>query len=246
MNILICISHVPDTTTKVKFTADGSSLDSNGVTFVINPYDEFCLARAMELKEQGIVPSEPKILCVGGPEVEATIRKALGVGGTGGVRIDAPAQDAYSVAVQIAEYVKKNPQDIIMMGKESIDNNGSEVPAMVAELLDLPFVSFATHLDIKDGKAIVSREIDGGEEVIEVAPPFVLSAQKGLAEWRIPNMRGIMQARSKPLEVVAGTAAEAATKVEQYALPPAKGGMVTIAPDKMEELVKVLVEKGAL
>lgn len=246
MNLLICISHVPDTTTKVKFSADGSALDANGVTFVINPYDEFCLSRAMELKEQGVVPAEPKILCVGGPEVEATIRKALGVGGTGGVRIDAPAQDAYAVAVQIANYIKANPQDIIMMGKESIDNNGSEVPAMVAELLDLPFVSFATKLEIQGGKAIVSREIDGGEEVIEVTPPFVLSAQKGLAEWRIPNMRGIMQARTKPLEVVPAAAVEAATKVETYTLPAAKTGMVTIAPDKVDELVKVLVEKGAL
>jgi len=246
MDILICISHVPDTTTKVKFLPDGSSLDGNGVSWVINPYDEFALSRALELNEQKVIEGKIDILCVGGADVEPTIRKALAVGGNGGVRIDANPKDAFEVATQIANYVKSNPYHIIMCGKESIDNNGSEVPAMVAELLGLPFVSFATKLEVKDGKCILTREFDGGEEVIEISGPFVLSAQKGLAEWRIPNMRGIMQARTKPLATVAAVATTPMTSIDAFELPAAKAGVQYIAPDKVDEIVKVLVEKGVL
>lgn len=247
MNILICISHVPDTTTKIKFTADGSALDKNGVQFVINPYDEFGLARALELREQNIANVDKiTILCVGTAEVEPTIRKALAVGGEEGVRIDADATDGYFVAQQIAAYVKDNPQDIIMMGKESIDNNASEVPGMTAALLDMPFISFATYLDFKDGKALVTREISGGTEEIEVATPFVLSAQKGLAEWRIPNMRGIMMARKKPLNVVAPKESEAFTSPVKYEQPAATGSVEYIEPDNVKALVKILADNGVI
>ena len=249
MNILICISHVPDTTTKIKFTDDGSALDKNGVSFVINPYDEFAITRALELREQNIIPSDSviKILCVGGAEVDPTIRKALAVGGEEGVRIDLEdPQDAHQVAAQIAAYVKDNSFDMIMMGKESIDNNGSEVPGMVAAMLDIPLVSFCTSLDIKDGKAVMTREIDGGSETIEVEGQFVLSAQKGLAEWRIPNMRGIMQARRKPLNVVDAVDAEAKTNAIGYELPPPKPETTYIEPDNMKAFVDALAKVGAL
>ncbi len=249
MNILICISHVPDTTTKIKFTDDGSALDKTGVSFVINPYDEFAITRALELREQNIIPSDSQIhiLCVGGAEVDPTIRKALAVGGEKGVRINLEnPEDAHQVAAQIADYVGKNSYDMIMMGKESIDNNGSEVPGMTAAMLDLPLISFCTSLDIKDGKAVMTREIDGGSETIEVDGPFVLSAQKGLADWRIPNMRGIMQARRKPLDVVEPVDAAAKTNAIAYELPPPKPETTYIEPDNMKAFVEALAKVGAI
>lgn len=245
MNILICISHVPDTTTRIKFTEDNSELDKEGVTFVINPYDEFALSRSLELRENKVIEGEIHILCVGPKEVEPTIRKALAVGGEKGIRIDAEANDAMEVAQQITDYVKSNPNyDMIMMGKESIDNNGSQVPGMVAAMLDVPFISFATSLEIEDGKAVLTREIDGGQETIETTTPFVLSSQKGLAEWRIPNMRGIMMAKRKPLETVEAQETTAFTQIDQYELPPPKGDVQYIEPENVEEVVKLLEEKG--
>jgi len=246
MDILICISHVPDTTTKIKFTNDGSSLDASGVSFVINPYDEFGLARALELNEAGTISGRITILCVGTADVDPTIRKALAVGGEKAVRINLAPTDAFEVAQQIAGYLKEDPHDIVMMGKESIDNNGSQVPGMVASLLDWSFVSFATSLEIENGTPVLTREIDGGQEVLEVQPPFVLSAQKGLAEWRIPNMRGIMQARRKPLEVKEPYYTGAKTEAVQYELPPPKSETVYIEPENMDKLVTVLAEKGIL
>jgi len=245
MNSLICISHVPDTTTKIVFDAEGKALNANGVTFIVNPYDEFGLSRALELKEksgQGNVVA----LCVGKADVEPTIRKALAVGADSGVRIDAEAQDAFYVASQIAEYAKGQSFDVIYMGKESIDNNGSEVPGMVAELLGIPYVSFATSLEVEGGKAKITREIDGGQEVLESTFPVILSCQKGIAEWRIPNMRGIMAARTKPLAVVAAAAAEMKTEVIHYELPAPKAGCVMIAPENVDAIVKVLADKGVI
>lgn len=245
MKILVCISHVPDTNTKIKFASDGSSLDANGVTFVINPYDEFALTRAVEFQEAD-KSVEISVLCVGGKEVDATIRKALAVGGNQGVRIDAEPTDPYFTAKQIAEYAKSGNYDLIMTGKEAIDFNNAVVPGMVAEILGLPFVSFATRLELEGGKAKVKREITGGTELVETELPLVLSAQKGLAEWRIANMRGIMAARKKKINVI--TPVDAAPKVvsESYALPEGKGGVKIIEPDNVNELVGVLEEKGVI
>jgi electron transfer flavoprotein beta subunit len=245
MEILILISHVPDTTTKIKFDATGKALDSTGVTFIINPYDEFSLVRALELKEAGKA-TKVVALCVGGPDVEPTIRRALAIGADEGVRIDAPAQDAAYVARQIAAYAQGKNYSLIMAGKESIDNNGSEVPGMVAELLDLPFVSFATWLEVEGDRARLKREIDGGMEELEGSLPLVLSAQKGLAEWRIPNMRGIMAARTKPLAVVPATQAVPDTHVLAYELPAAKASTRYFEPGQEADLLKALVDKGAL
>lgn len=245
MNILICISHVPETTTRIQFDASGQSLNENGVTFVINPYDEFALSRALEYQEAAKT-GNITVLCVGGPEVETTIRKALAVGGEEGVRIDASPGDAHQVARYIADYAKTKSFDLIMMGKESIDFNGAEVPGMVAEMLGLPFVSFGTGLELDGATAKVRREIEGGTELLEVKLPFVLSAQKGLAEWRIANMRGIMAARKKPVNVVAPAAVAAKTQTVRLELPPAKTGCKMIDPSQVEELVDVLAAKGVV
>lgn len=245
MKALICISHVPDTTTKVVFEADGSALNKAGVTFVINPYDEFGLSRAMEIKEK-TNDCHITVICVGQADTEPTIRKALAVGADDAVRIDAAPSDSFFVASQIAAWAGDKGYDLIFAGKESIDSNGSAVPGMLAELLDLPLVSFATKLEIEGGKATLQREIDGGMEVVESSLPLVLSCQKGIAEWRIPNMRGIMAARTKPLTVVAPVAAEARTRAAAYVLPPAKTGCQYISPEQPEELVKILAEKGII
>jgi electron transfer flavoprotein beta subunit len=245
MDILVLISHVPDTTTRIKFDATGKGLDKTGVTFVINPYDEFSLSRALELKEAGQA-GKVTVLCVGTAETEPTIRKALAVGADDAVRIDADAQDAFQVATLIADYCKGKSYGLIMAGKESIDNNGAEVPGMVAELLGLPFVSFATALALQGDKVVVKREIDGGMEVLQSSLPLVLSAQKGLAEWRIPNMRGIMAARTKPLEVVAPAAVAPLTEVVRYELPPAKAETRYFQPGEEAALVAKLVEIGAI
>jgi electron transfer flavoprotein beta subunit len=245
MKSLVCISHVPDTTTKIQYTADGKSLDKNGVTFIINPYDEFGLVRAIEFKEQ-TGQGNITVLCVGGPEVEPTLRKALAIGADDAVRINAQPLDGMFVAKQIAEYAKGNGFDFIFFGKESIDSNGSEVPGMVAEYLDLPFVSQAILLTAEGGKAKVQRELDGGYEAIESSIPAVISCQKGIAEWRIPNMRGILNSKTKKLEVVSPVDAEVAVSTERLELPPSKGGCTYIDADDAGKLVEILADKGLI
>lgn len=245
MKTLICISHVPDTTTKIQYSADGSELDTTGVTFVINPFDEFGLVRAIEFKEQSGAGSVTT-LCVGGPEVEPTLRKTLAIGADDAVRINGQAHDAFYVAKQIAEYAKDKGFDIIFAGKESIDHNGSQVPGMVAELLDMPFVSLAIKVDDAGDSLNLQREIDGGYEVMTAPKPVVISTQKGVAEWRIPNMRGIMQARRKPLNVVEPVDAQPRVKTTKLELPPEKGGCEYIEPDNAGQLITMLHDKGII
>ncbi len=245
MKALICISHVPDTTTKIVFEADGKSLNKAGVTFIVNPYDEFGLSRAMEIKEK-TNDCHITVICVGAAETEPTIRKALAVGADDAVRIDAQPTDAFFVAAQIANWAEGKGYDLIFTGKESIDSNGSAVPGMLAELMDLPLVSFATKLETEGGKAIIHREIDGGDEVMESALPVVITCQKGIAEWRIPNMRGIMAARTKPLSVVSPVGGDTRTRTVQFVQPPAKTGCQYVSAEQPEELVKLLSDKGII
>lgn len=245
MKSLVCISHVPDTTTKIQYTQDGKALDKTGVTFVINPFDEFGLVRAIEFKEksgQGNITA----LCVGGADVEATLRKALAIGADDAVRINAEPLDGMFVAAQIAAYAKGKGFDFIFFGKESIDGNGAEVPGMVAEMLDLPFVSQGIEVNVDGGKAHLKREIDGGYEKIESSLPLVVSCQKGIAEWRIPNMRGIMMAKTKKLEVVAPAPGEAAVTTVKLELPPSKGGCQYVDPADAGKLIDLLVDKGLI
>lgn len=237
MKFLVCISNVPDTTTKISFV-DGKSLNTNGVQFIINPYDEIALTRALELKEA--LTGTVTVINVGGTGTEATLRKALAIGADDAIRINAEPTDAYFVASQIAEVVKKNQYDVILTGRESIDYNSGQVAGMLGELLDIPSVSVATKLDITGTEAMLEREVDGGKEVLSTSIPFVASAQKGMSEPRIPNMRGIMSARTKPLLVVEPAGDTKLTNSVTYEMPPAKQACKMIAPDKMDELVGLL------
>lgn len=246
MKILVCISHVPDTTTKIQFEADGATLNKTGVTFIINPYDEFGLVRAIELREENKSVSVTA-LCVGGPEVQPTLRKALAIGADDAVRINCQPTDSAYVAQQIANYAEGKEFQIIFTGKESIDYNGSMVPGMIAEHLGIPFVSFATKFELVDeDNAILNREIDGGEEVVESSLPMVVSCQKGMAEWRIPNMRGIMAARKKPLAVVSPIEIDEYVATTKFEYPPAKGDCAYFDKDDTGKLVDTLIQKGII
>lgn len=238
MKFLVCVTQVPDTTTKISFTPDKKALNAQGVQFIINPYDEIALTRALELKEA--LGGTVTVITVGGPGTEPNIRKALAIGADDAIRINAEPTDAYFVAAQIAEVAKKNQYDVILTGKESIDHNGGQVPMMLAELMGLPSVSVATKLDINGTTATLEREIDGGKEVVETKLPFVAGAQKGMAEPRIPNMRGIMTARTKPLAVSEPVGAENLSQSAQFDLPPAKGDCKMIEAGNVAELVNLL------
>ncbi len=243
MKLLVCVSKTPDTTTKIALSADAKALDTNGVQYILNPYDEwYALVRALELKEaQG---GSVTLINVGPVANDAIIRKGLAIGADDAVRINAEPTSAMYVAQQIAAFAKDAAYDIIFLGKETIDYNGSEVGAMIAELLDLPFISYASQMDINGNIATIARDIEGGTEVVEVQTPFVISAAKGLAEQRIPNMKGIMMAKSKPLNVVEPVAVEEATSVLSYELPKPKSAVKLIAPDNMGELVRLLHEEA--
>ncbi len=238
MKILVCISNVPDTTTKITFTNDNTEFNAAGVQFILNPYDEIALSRAIDLCEGG--KGTVTVINVGDSSTEPTIRKALAIGADDAVRINAIPQDAYFVATQIAEYAKTQQFDLILTGRESIDHNGAQVPAMIAELLDIPSVSIVKKLDFDGKTATLSREIEGGKEVVEVDAPFVASCAEGVAEWKIPNMRGIMSARTKPLQVMEAAATEQLSKINQYQTPAPRSAVKMVDADNVKGLVELL------
>ncbi len=244
MKILVCISKTPDTTAKIAFTDNNTKFAESGVQWIINPYDEwYALVRAIELKEKD--PSTIlHLVNVGGADADPIIRKALALGGDEAIRVNVSGQDSFYIASQIAEVAKKGNYDLIFTGKETIDYNGSSIAGMVAELLDLPYISLATKFEITGTTATVTREIEGGEEVCQVSLPVVVSCQKGMAEQRIPNMKGIMGARTKPLKVVEPTAVDELSSVVSFQLPPAKAGVKLVAPDNTSELVRLLREEA--
>ena len=239
MKLLVCISKVPDTTSKINFVDNNTKFDENGVQYIVNPYDEwYALVRALELVEaQG---GSVTTITVGTSSDDPTIRKALAIGANDAVRIDADPSDPHFVAKQIAEYAKNENYDIILTGKETINYNGSQIGGMIAEMLNTPFVSLATKLDVTNNVATLERDVKGGVEVVEVITPFVLSAAKGMAEQRIPNMRGIMAARTKPLNVINPVEQEQLSSVVKFELPDAKSGCKYIEPENMDELVELL------
>lgn len=239
MKALVCISNVPDTTTKISFKDNDTAFNEAGVQFIVNPYDEwYALVRALEIKEaQG---GSVTLLHVGTANSEPTIRKALAIGADDAVRIDVEPSDAFGVAEQIAAYAKDKGFDMILTGKETINYNGSIVGGVVAELLNLPYVSMATKLDLASNVATIEHDIDGGTEVVECPLPLVLSANKGMAEARIPNMRGIMAARTKPLTVVPPVATEAKTSIVSYKLSPGRSECKFIDASTPEKLVEAL------
>ena len=239
MKILVCISKAPDTTTKISFTDGDTKFNTAGVTYIVNPYDEwYALVRGLELKEA--LGGSVTTITVGTAEDDATIRKALAIGADNAVRVDAGATDASFVADQVAAYAKENAFDLVLLGKETIDYNGSQLGGLIAESIDAPFVSLASKLDVNGTTATAERDVTGGVEVVEFSLPGVVSCAKGMAEQRIPNMRGIMAARSKPLNVIPAVESSNLTEVVKYTLPAAKGECKYIEADNMDELVDLL------
>lgn len=243
MKILVLISHVPDTTARIAFTNDNTTFDTNGVQFIVNPYDEwYALVRGLELQEAN--GGSVTTITVGGAETEPTIRKALAIGADDAVRVDSDPKDGFDVAKQVAAFAQDQGYDLILAGKETIDHNGSQVGAMVAELLDLPFISLASKLDVADGKATAEHDVRGDVEVLECALPLVVSCAKGMAEQRIPNMRGIMAARKKPLEVIQPVAGEPASESVRFELPPPKQAVKMIPAEEAGKLITLLHEEA--
>lgn len=238
MKILVCISNVPDTTTKITFTDNNTQFNTNGVQFILNPYDEIALARAIELTDGG--KGTVTVINVGEVSTEATIRKALAIGATDAVRVNAKPHDAWYVAYQIGQYVKANPFDLILTGRESIDYNGSKVAGMLGELLDLPSVSIIKKLDADESSATVEREIEGGKEILTIPYPFVAGAAEGVAEPKIPNMRGIMSARTKPLTVVEPVEVKTFSEIISYETPTPRGQVKLVAAGDTAKLVELL------
>ena len=240
MKFLVCISLVPDTTTKISFVDNDTKFNTDKVQWILNPYDEwYALVRALELKEAN--GGTVTVVNVGGAANDATIRKALAIGADDAIRIDASGDlDSYAIASEIAAVAKSGCYDMVLLGKETISDNGSNVGGMVAELLDLPFISYASKLDVAGSTATIERDIEGGEEILSVDAPFVISCAKGMAEARIPNMKGIMAAKTKPLNVVTPQGTASLTTTVKYELPPAKSACKMISPDNVGELVQLL------
>jgi electron transfer flavoprotein beta subunit len=244
MKILVCISKTPDTTAKIAFTDNNTKFASDGVQWIINPYDEwYALVRAIELKEKDNT-TVIHLVTIGGADTEPIIRKALALGGEEAYRVNADSSDSFYVASQIAEIARQGGYDLIFTGKETIDYNGSSIGGIVAELVDMPHISLATKFELSGTTATITREIEGGEEVCEVTLPVVVSCQKGMAEQRIPNMKGIMGARTKPLKVSEPVPAETLTSVAGFELPPAKAGVKLVSADTPEQLVRLLHEEA--
>ncbi len=241
MKILVCISHVPDTTAKINFTNGDTEFDTNGVQFVINPNDEFGLTRAIWFKEkQG---AHVTVVNVGGAETEATIRKALAIGADEAIRVNAVPTDGFAVAKQLAEVVKAGSYDVVICGKESLDYNGGMVPGMLASILGYNFVNSCVGVEVDGSNATLVREIDGGKETLTTNLPLVIGGQKGIVEekdLRIPNMRGIMPARTKALNVLEPVAADAKTKAVKFEKPAPKSAVKLISPDNLDELINLL------
>ncbi len=241
MKILVCISHVPDTTSKINFVNNDSEFDTNGVSFVINPNDEFGLTRAIWFQEQQ--GANVTVINVGGPETEPTLRKALAIGANEAIRINANPTDGFYVAKQLANVIKDSGYDLIIAGKESLDYNGGMVPGMLAGILGYNFLNSCTAITVDGNNVIASREIDGGKETVSTTLPLIIGGQKGLVEekdLRIPNMRGIMTARSKVLTVIEPSDFEGATKAIKFEKPAPKSAVKLVSADNLDELINLL------
>lgn len=241
MKILVCISHVPDTTSKINFANGDSEFDTNGVSFVINPNDEFGLTRAIWFQEQQ--GANVTVVNVGGPETEATLRKALAIGANEAIRVNANPTDGFFVAKQLAEVIKNGGYDLVIAGKESLDYNGGMVPGMIAGITGMNFLNSCTDIKVDGATVTASREIDGGKETVSTALPLIIGGQKGLVEekdLRIPNMRGIMTARTKALTILEPVEASSNTKAVKFEKPAPKSAVKLISPDNLDELINLL------
>ncbi len=241
MKILLMLSVVPDTTSKINFTNNDTEFDKTGIQFVINPHDEFGLTKAVQIKEKN--GAELHVVHVGTQANESVIRKTLAIGADRAYRIDADPKDSYYTAVQLAEFLKDKDYDLIIAGRESIDYNGGMVPGMVAAMTGMRFVNAVIGLDLNDDQVTVDREIEGGKETLETGLPLIIGGQKGLVkeeELRIPNMRGIMMARKKPLEVVPPVEAPQMTAYLKFEKPPAKSAVKLVDKDNLDQLIDLL------
>ena len=245
MNILVCISHVPDTTSKIDFSDDATSFKSEGIQFIINPYDEFGLTKAINLRnEHG---GKVTVVHYGAISSEPTLRKALAIGADEAIRIDGHPNDSFSVASELTKVIEANQYDLIIAGRESIDYNGGAVPAMMAEMLDLPFVNACTGLEISGTEAKMEREIEGGKEFINATLPVIIAGQKGLVEEAdliIPNMRGIMTARTKPLSVLDNINSTNNCTSLSFEKPQPKQACTMIDAGNEKELVTLLHQEA--
>ena len=239
MKILVCISNVPDTTSKITFNNNNTEFNTNGVQYIINPYDEIALSKAVDLTSAGANGSIT-VITVGDSSTEPTIRKALAIGADNAIRINSTPEDAWFVANQIADYAKDKGFDLILTGRESIDYNGTQVAANLGELLNIPSVSIAKGIQIDANQATIEREIEGGKEILTASLPIVIGAAEGVAEPKIPNMRGIMAARTKPLEVIEPTSSKPLTKIIAFDTPPSRGNVKLIDESNVNELVDLL------
>lgn len=248
MKILVCISNVPDTTTKIKFVEGNTSIDTTGIQWVINPWDELSLTRALEMKDDpssGI--KSVTVAHVGPVSSEPTIRKALAIGADDAIRINAESSDAYFVAAQLAEVIKKEQFSIILCGIESSDYNGSLVGGMVAEFLGIPSVSAVSAIRMENGSPVLTREIDGGKEIVTVPIPFVAIVQKGIAkEPRIAAMRGIMLARTKPVKVFEPISFEPLTRIEVFEKPSPRSACKFIDAENSAQLIDLLQNEAKI
>jgi electron transfer flavoprotein beta subunit len=242
MKVLICISNVPDTTTKIKFVNNNTSFDNSGVQWIINPWDELALTRMLDIKDTQVGSIESiSVINVGQVDTEPTIRKALAIGADKAIRVNAEPKDTYFVACQLAEVISKEAFDVVLCGIESSDYNGAAMGGMLSEMLSWPSVSAISNLDINNGQVELKREIDGGQETVSTQLPFIGIVQKGIAkEPRIPNMRGIMMAKSKPLQVVEAVAVDPLTEFVGFDLPKPKAACKKIDPENVKELVNLL------
>lgn len=244
MKILVCITHVPDTTSKISFIDNNTKFNETGIQFIIGPYDDYALAKAVELKEAN--GGTVTVLNVGEVNTEPTIRKALAIGADDAIRVNANPTDSMFIAHQIAEIAKQEQYDLILMGRESIDYNSGLVHGIVGSLLNIPSISPVMVMEIEGNIARLKREIDGGKEFIEVELPFVAGCQEPIAEWKIPNMRGIMTARSKPLNVIDPVAFSPMSETESYENFPEKGSIKLIDPENAEELIDLLKNEAKI
>ncbi len=239
MKILVCISNVPDTTSKITFTDNNTAFNNQGVQYIINPYDELALSKAIDLTNSGANGSIT-VITVGDSSTEATLRKALAIGADNAVRIDSRPLDAWYVANQIVEYAKDKNFDLILTGRESIDYNGGQLAGLLGDLLQIPSVSIVKGLNVINNEATIEREIEGGKEIIVTQLPVVIGAAEGIAEPKIANMRGIMGARTKPLDIIASTMVDPLTTIVTYEAPPVRGTVTLIEEDNIDELVSLL------
>lgn len=245
MKIAVCVSQVPDTTTKVKIGSDGKTIDPAGVTYIINPYDEFAVEAALQLKEKN--GGETVVLSVGKDSNKEAIKKAYAMGIEKGILIKSDAEmDSYNVARNLSDVLKEINADIIFFGKQSIDYDDSQVGSLTAEMLGIPSINVVVSLNIEGNKVTCEREIEGGKEVVESALPVAISAQRGLNNPRYPNLKGIMAAKSKPIEERQPTYTENKTEILTMSLPKPKpkGKIVGTDVSAVTELVKLLREEA--